>query len=58
MGNWMIRHQSGSYFELVGKSTDAKPTTDIGEFSIALELDTGKAYFFDGTAWQEIGGAS
>lgn len=56
MGNWIIRHQSGSYYELVGKSTDTKPNKDIGKYSIAMELDTAKAYYFDGTAWKEIGG--
>jgi hypothetical protein len=58
MGNWIIRYQSGSYYELVGVSTDDKPTDGIGYMSIAIEMDTAIAYYFDGTEWQVIGGNS
>ena len=56
MGNWIIRYQSGSYYELVGVSADAKPVDGVGKYSLAIELDTLKAYYFDGSAWQEMGG--
>lgn len=46
-------------FELMGLSTDTKPAEvsgfPIGTNSTFLELDTGKFYYFDGTAWQEVG---
>lgn len=37
-----------------GYSTSVKPTQGVGINSIFWELDTGKKYYFDGTAWQEI----
>ena len=41
--------------EILGKSTDVKPTNvDVNDMFI--ELDTGDAYFWDGSAWQVIGG--
>lgn len=36
-------------------STDTKPTFEVQTNSLLLELDTGKFYYFDGTAWQEVG---
>lgn len=46
---------SGSSASLVGLSTDSKPTNvDIN--TIFLELNTGDAYYFDGTTWQKVGG--
>lgn len=56
MGNWLIRYQAGSYYELVGQSADEKPTEGIGIYSLAYELDTAKAFYFDGTEWLEVGG--
>lgn len=40
-----------------GKSTDSKPTTGVTNGSIFIEIDTGKAYFFDGSTntWLEPG---
>jgi hypothetical protein len=41
--------------EIFGKSTDIKPTNaNIND--IYMELDTGEGYFWDGSAWQVIGG--
>ena len=42
-------------FNYLGLSTDQKPTGGVGINSIFLELDTGDAYYFDGTDWQEVG---
>lgn len=40
-----------------GKSTDSKPTAGIGNGSVYIEMDTGKAYFYDAaaSAWLEPG---
>lgn len=40
-----------------GKSTDSKPTAGIGNGSVYIEMDTGKAYFYDAaaSAWIEPG---
>lgn len=35
------------------ESSDTKPTTGIETNTIALELDTGKCYYFNGTTWAE-----
>ena len=43
------------YVELEGVSTDEKPTEGIGVNSRFFEFDTGNSFYFDGTAWQEIG---
>jgi hypothetical protein len=41
--------------EIFGKSTDSKPTNaNINDMFI--ELDTGDSYYWDGLAWQVIGG--
>ena len=40
--------------EYKGLSTDTKPT-DCATNSLFLELDTGKAFYFDGEDWNEIG---
>ena len=49
--------------ELLGESTDTKPTESfegvaIGYGSLFLELDTGDIYWFNGTAWAQLGGGS
>ena len=46
------------YLELAGLSTDSKPTEGILTGSVFIEIDTGKAYFFDeeSTTWMEAGG--
>lgn len=41
--------------EILGYSTDTKPT-DVDLNDIFVELDTGDAYYWDGFAWQVIGG--
>lgn len=43
--------------DLRGVSTDVKPT-NAPVNTIFYELDTDKKYYFDGEAWQEIGGAA
>lgn len=46
--------------EILGKSTDTKPTNidnpKLKVNDMFIELDTGDAYFWDGSAWQVIGG--
>lgn len=46
---------AGDRFDFLGLSTDTKPTTCDAN-SLFLELDTGDFYYFDGTAWQKVGG--
>lgn len=41
--------------EIFGKSTDSKPT-DANINDMFIELDTGDAYYWDGSSWQLIGG--
>lgn len=41
--------------EIFGKSTDTKPT-DVNLNDLFVELDTGDAYFWDGSQWQIVGG--
>lgn len=38
--------------EIRGLSTDDKPTEDIPEYSLFLEMDTGIVSYFDGIEWQ------
>lgn len=40
--------------EILGASTDTKPT-DVEYNDIFIELDTGNAYYFDGSLWQQMG---
>lgn len=41
--------------EILGYSTDTKPTNvDLND--LFIELDTGSAYAWNGSAWVEIGG--
>ena len=44
-----------NYVELEGTSEDTKPLEGIGENSKFYELDTNKVYFFDGSAWVQVG---
>lgn len=46
---------NGAQADLRGESTDAKPT-DVEVNTVFVELDTGDAYYFDGTTWQKVGG--
>ena len=41
--------------EILGYSTDTKPT-DVKLNDLFIELDTGSAYAWNGSAWIEIGG--
>lgn len=41
--------------EIFGKSTDTKPT-DVNVNDLFIEFDTGDAYYWDGLAWQIVGG--
>ena len=41
--------------EIFGTSTSTKPT-DVKLNDLFIELDTGDAYYWDGSAWQIIGG--
>jgi len=41
--------------EIFGVSSDNKPT-DVALNDLFIELDTGDAYFWNGSAWQQIGG--
>ena len=52
-----IQVDSGSsrYVEILCLSSDTKPTDGIAVNSLALELDTNKTYYFNGTSWTEIG---
>ena len=50
----MITIYSTTYNELMGLSTDEKPT-GVSENMLFLELDTGKFYYFNGTKWVEVG---
>lgn len=47
---------NGANADYMGKSTDTKPTEDIPVNTLFLELDTGDFYYFDGTAWEKVGG--
>ena len=48
----MVDARGSGYFEYAGLSTDAKPT-DCKTGSIFVEVDTGKVFFFSGSAWVE-----
>ena len=38
-----------------GLSTDPKPTENVVQNSLFLELDTGDFYYFDGSGWAKVG---
>lgn len=42
--------------EMRGLSTDEKPTENIVNGTVFIEIDTGKVFMFDGTSktWKEI----
>lgn len=48
----------GATAELIGVNDDVKPTEGVAVNTIFHELDTNDKYYFDGTAWQKIGGAA
>lgn len=47
----------GHAADYYGESTDNKPT-DVDVNTKYKELDTGDTYFYNGTAWVKIGGAT
>ena len=60
-----VKYFFSDRWQFVGKSTDPKPTladlkttVEALKYSFYLELDTGKLFYFDGSAWQEVGGQS
>lgn len=50
--------EDSKYIEIACLRTDSKPTTGIITGSVAVEVDTGDAYFFDeiGGNWVKAGG--
>ena len=46
--------QKGYTANILGLSTDSKPTTDIDVNKIFWELDTNKYYYFDGSDWNQM----
>lgn len=40
--------------EIACLSTDAKPSENIVSGSLALEVDTGSVFAFDGSSWHQI----
>lgn len=55
--NNLLNERAKTIYE--GLSTDNKPTDDVRVNDEFKELDTGKWYYFDGSAWQEgVGGSS
>lgn len=47
---------SGARFDFIGLSSDTKPTENIEVNSLFFELDTGDAYYYDGSNWAKVGG--
>ena len=47
---------NGRYVEMVGLSGDTKPTENISNGSVFMEINTGKAFLFneEGSAWVEV----
>lgn len=43
--------------EYRGLSSDTKPTENVQENSLFLELDTGDFYYFADGDWSKVGGA-
>lgn len=48
--------KNGQTADLIGLSTDVKPTEDVATNTLFLELDTGDFYYFNGTTWAKVGG--
>ena len=51
-----IKNGNKPILELRGLSTDTKPTENIGNGSVFIEINTGKVYFFDAenSLWKEF----
>ena len=45
-----------SVYDYICLSSDDKPTDDVAVNSLLLEVDTFSFYYFDGEAWQPLGG--
>lgn len=52
-----FRNTNNLNTQLMGLSTDTKPTVGVEPNALFWELDTNGMYFFDGTAWQSVGGS-
>lgn len=52
-----VQPNFGDFYQLVGLSTDEKPT-DVGINSLFLALDTNEMFYFDGEDWVAVGGDS
>lgn len=52
----MISQNNGTQIQGVCLSTDTKPTQNVANGSLLLEMDTGKIYAFDadGVQWIEL----
>lgn len=48
--------KNGQTSDLIGLSTDVKPTEDVAVNTLFLELDTGTYYYFTGVTWSKVGG--
>jgi hypothetical protein len=48
--------KNGQVADLLGLSTDEKPTVNIEVNTLFLELNTGDFYYFNGTTWAKVGG--
>lgn len=46
---------NGATADLRGNSTDEKPT-NVEINTVFVELDTGDAYYYNGTEWMKVGG--
>ena len=51
-----IKDENSSILEIIGLSTDTKPTDNISNGSIFIEMDTSKIYFYDlqNKQWREF----
>lgn len=46
---------NGNNLDYRGKSTDVKPTQNVDNNALYLEVDTGDFYYFNGTNWAKVG---
>lgn len=54
----LITNSGKRLIEAYGLSSDTKPTTNIAQGSVFIEIDTSNAYFFNeaSSAWVKAGG--
>lgn len=54
----LITNSGKRLIEAYGLSTDTKPTTNIAQGSVYIEIDTSNAYFFNeaNSTWIKAGG--